>query len=166
MDKKLKYDVYLSIGMHGRQVASVLLQIGIAKMFCKKYGLTYYAPTDDEGLDQLSPSSIIDASPDIQRMKCYVTKDDQNVDRCRTLLLLTGNTSSSGTLWEMGRMFYKHKRPIIVVSPMMYHEKLTNYTTVKASYILETIEEAVITIKEILRRKKKCPTLKKVSERV
>lgn len=153
MKTKFRYDVYLAIGMHGRQVGNVLLQIGVAKAFCKKYKLTYYAPTDDEGLDNLPGSTIIDLKPDLDRMQWYVQKDDKHLDKCRTLLVLTGNTASSGTGWEMARMFYRNKRPIFIVSSKMYDGKLTNFTTVKASCIRPTIEDSIKSIKAKLRRK-------------
>lgn len=155
---KYKYDVYLACRMHFRQVGDVLLQTSIAKAFCKKYGLTYYCPGDDEGLATLARTSIIDPKPNLDDMTGYVNKDDANLDRCKFLLVLTGDTSSSGTAWEMGRMYYKNKRPIVIVAPKTYYGQLTNFTTIKASYIRPTIESAIWCIRSLIRGKVKCHT--------
>ena len=148
---KYKFDVYVALAMHGRKVGDILVQTFLAKAFCKKYGLSAYFPSEDEGLDKLDRDSLIDSKPDLDKMKWYVSKDDKNLDKCQTLLVLTGDNSSSGTGWEQGRMFYKHKRPIILVAPRMFYGKLTNFTTIKSSYIRPTIEEAVHCIANILR---------------
>jgi hypothetical protein len=140
----LKFDLYLAGAMHGRLGKEVLAERSAAKLVCRLQGITYYDPSEDESI---SPNKIIDLKPDIRKMKWFVTKDEYYVDRCRFLLVLTGDRSSSGTSWEMGRMFYRCKRPIVIVAPKMYRRLLTNFTTVKASKICDTVEEAVRWIK-------------------
>lgn len=138
--KKLKFDLYLSLSMHGRLGRDVINQSEEAKKFCKMYGVTFYSPCDDEIID---PRKVIDTVPNRRRMRHFVQKDDSHIDVCRALLLLTGDKSSSGTLWESGRMHYMHRRHVILVAPKMYHGQLANFSTIKARKILPDIESAV-----------------------
>ena len=105
--------------------------------------MSYYDPAADEGLDKLNKNAIIDSKPNLKLMRHYVKKDDSHLDRCYYLLVLTGDISSSGTAWEMGRHSYKNRRPIILVSPKQYMGSLVNFTTVKATKIYPSIFEAV-----------------------
>lgn len=143
MDSRKLYDVYLSLGMHSRPVGEVLAQMDSAKRLCDYYGLSYYAPTDDEGLEHLEFDAIIDHKPDLILMEHYVAKDDRKLDQCRSILVLTGDINSSGTLWEQARAFYKCEIPIALVAPLMSRGELTNFTTIKADFICATQEEAV-----------------------
>jgi len=136
----LKYDLYLSLGMHGRLGRDVIEQMEEAKKFCKMYNVSYYSPCDDEIID---PDKIIDAKPNMRRMRGFVRKDDQNIDLSRNLLLLTGDKSSSGTLWEAGRMRYLHRRHILLVAPKMYRKQLANFSTIKALKIFDDVETAI-----------------------
>lgn len=147
---KFKWDVYLAGAMHGRRVGDVLMERTLAKAFCKLYGLTYYCPAEDEGLNLLPRDAIIDLKPNLERMKWYVEKDDRHLDQCRVLLVLTGDRASSGTAWEMARMFYKCKRPIILVAPKMDRGELTNFTTIKSERIRPTQELAIHSIHQYL----------------
>jgi nucleoside 2-deoxyribosyltransferase len=138
--KRLKFDCYLSLGMHSRLGREVIEQTEEAKKFCKIYGVTYYSPCDDE---IIKPNAIIDAKPSMRRMRWFVDKDDAKIDVCRCVLILTGDKSSSGTLWEAGRMYYKHHRPVFLVAPRMYHKQLANFSTVKAARIFNDMESAI-----------------------
>jgi nucleoside 2-deoxyribosyltransferase len=140
MKKKLRFDVYLSLGMHGRLGRDVIEQIEEAKKLCKMYDVTYYAPTDDE---VVNPNAIIDSKPNMRRMRWFVAKDDGYIDVCRGILVLTGDRSSSGTLWEAGRMYYRHRRPVFLVAPRMYHRQLANFSTVKAAKVFNDMEQAI-----------------------
>jgi len=138
--KNLKYDLYLSLGMHGRLGRDVIEQMEEAKKFCKMYNVSYYSPCDDE---IINPDRIIDAKPNRRRMRGFVRKDDRNVDLSCTLLLLTGDKNSSGTLWEAGRMRYLNRRHVLLVAPKMYRNQLVNFSTIKALKIFDDIEPAV-----------------------
>lgn len=135
--------------MHGRLGKEVLAERSKAKLACKLQGVTYYDPAEDESI---SPSKIIDLKPNLRKMKWFVSKDDFHIDRCRMLLVLTGDTASAGTLWEAGRMHYKCHRPIVIVAPKMAAKQLVNFTTIKATKICETVDEAVKFIKKRLRK--------------
>jgi nucleoside 2-deoxyribosyltransferase len=153
--KKFRYDLYLSLGMHGRLGRDVIVQTEEAKKFCKLYNVSYYSPCDDEAVD---PRKIIDAKPNLRRMRWFVDKDDAHVDVCRNLLLLTGDKSSSGTLWEAGRMHYLNRRWVLLIAPKMYHKQLANFSTVKALKLFADVESAV---KWYAKNKRKLKTIPK-----
>jgi nucleoside 2-deoxyribosyltransferase len=138
--RKLQFDLYLSLGMHGRLGRDVIEQVEEAKKYCKMYDVSYYSPCDDE---IIKPNEIIDARPNLRRMRWFVEKDDGHVDVCRALLILTGDKSSSGTLWEAARMYYKNHRPVFLVAPKMYHHLLANFSTIKAHKIFSNTESAI-----------------------
>lgn len=138
--RNLRYDLYLSLGMHGRLGRDVIEQMEEAKKFCKMYKVSFYSPCDDEIID---PDKVIDAKPNRRRMSHFVRKDDFNVDLSRNLLLLTGDKSSSGTLWEAGRMRYLNRRHILLVAPKMYRNQLANFSTIKALKIFGDVESAI-----------------------
>lgn len=144
---KLIFDVYLSLAMHGRLGSDVLTQGENAVAICKKLGLTYYAPWSDE---IIKPNIIIDKKPNRKLMTSYVKKDDRHVDQCRTLLILTGDAASSGTLWEAGRMVYRNHRPIVAVAPRMCDGLLANFTTIKAAKLARSQKQALLWIKRRL----------------
>lgn len=148
MKKSLKWDCYLAGAMHKRLGRDVLAERENAKVICRQFDLTYYDPAQDE---MIKPHLVIDAKPNIKRMRSYVKKDFKNLDRCRAVIVLTGDTSSSGTAWEMARMYFKHRRPIILVAPRMYDRQLTNFTTVLATKICATQRQALSYLKRRLK---------------
>jgi nucleoside 2-deoxyribosyltransferase len=132
---KLKFDVYLAGAMHKRLGKDVLTERENAKAICRQLGLRYYDPAEDE---LIKPHLVIDAKPNLKRMKWYVRKDFKHLDQCRAIVVLTGDQSSSGTAWETARMYFKHRRPIILVAPRMFDRQLTNFTTVLVTKICAT----------------------------
>jgi len=140
MKKKLKFDTYLAGGMHGRLGRDVLNEREQARAICKELGLKPYDPA----LDEVIPTDkVIDAKPDLRRMRWFVDKDFKNLDKCKSITVLTGDKSSSGTAWEMARMFFKWKRPIILIAPKMYDKRLCNFTTILATKICATQLQAL-----------------------
>lgn len=137
---KLVYDCYLAGAMHGRLGRDVLTERENARNICKQLGLRPYDPSEDENV---KPHQIIDAKPNIKRMKGFVKKDFHNLDRCKAVIVLTGDKSSSGTAWEMARMYYRHRRPIVLVAPRMYDRQLVNFTTILATKICATQLQAL-----------------------
>jgi len=135
MATKALYDCYLAGAMHKRLGRDVLAERDNAKIICKQLGLTYYDPAEDE---LIKSNSIIDGKPDIRLMRLFVKKDFKNLDKCKSIVVLTGDRSSAGTAWEMGRMYFKHRRPIVLVAPSMYDRQLTNFSTVLATKVCAT----------------------------
>ncbi len=154
---KFKYDVYLAGAMHGRRVCDVLTERQVAKDYCDYYKLSYYDPAGDEGLEKLNPESLITSCPTVEVMRHYVAKDDANLDRCRVLLVLTGDINSSGTAWEMARQYYKNKRPIFLVSKLHLEGQIVNFTSIKAGNIHSSIPIAVVSIDHYLKGERQCP---------
>lgn len=145
---KLIYDCYLAGAMHGRVGREVLTERENARNICKQLGLKPYDPSEDEFV---KPHQIIDAKPSLSRMKFFVKKDFYNLDRCRAVVVLTGDKSSSGTAWEMARMYFKHKRPIVLVAPRMYDRQLVNFTTILATKVCATQLQALRWLKRNLK---------------
>lgn len=131
----LVYDCYLAGAMHKRLGRDVLAEREKAKSICKQLGITYYDPSEDE---LINPHLVIDAKPNIKLMKHYVKKDFRNLDKCRSIVVLTGDTASSGSMWEAARMYFKWHRPLVLVAPRMYDRQLTNFSTVLATKICAT----------------------------
>lgn len=146
--KKLTFDVYLAGAMHGRLGKDVLQERENARNICKELGLKPYDPSEDEFV---KAHQIIDVKPNLKCMKQFVEKDFKNLDRCKAIVVLTGDKSSAGTAWEMARMHYKHKRPIILVAPRMYDKMMVNFTTILATKICATQLQALKWLKRRLR---------------
>lgn len=138
-----RYDIYLAGAMHSRSVGEVLAERLSARRLCDMYDLSVYDPASDEGLDQLSHGALIDAAPDLDKMHSYVLKDEKHLGKCRALLVLTGDRSSSGTAWEMALAHYELNIPIFLVAPRMARKELVNFTTIKADFICGTQAEAI-----------------------
>lgn len=138
-----KYDVYLAGAMHTRPVGEVVAERERARNYCDMYEVTYYDPSLDEGLERLEPGSLIDAKPNIELMQHYVHKDEENLEKCKAILVLTGDKSSAGVGWELAKAYYELGIPIFLVAPKMATGQLVNFTTIKADFICETQEEAV-----------------------
>jgi len=130
--------------MHKRLGRDVLTERENAKTICRQLELRYYDPAEDE---LIKPHLVIDAKPNIKHMRWYVTKDFKNLDRCKAIVVLTGDSSSSGTAWEMARMYFKHRRPIVLVAPRMFDRQLTNFTTVLATKVCATQRQALAYVK-------------------
>ena len=132
---KLVFDCYLAGAMHKRLGRDVLAERENAKSICRQLKLSYYDPAEDE---LIKPHLVIDAKPNIHLMRQYVTKDFKNLDKCKAIVVLTGDNASSGSLWEAARMHFKWRRPVILVAPRMYDKQLTNFSTVLATKICAT----------------------------
>jgi hypothetical protein len=141
---KLKFDVYLAGAMHKRLGKDVLAERENAKTICRQLGLKYYDPAEDE---LIKPHAIIDAKPNMRRMKWFVKKDFKHLDQCKAIVVLTGDSASAGSNWEMARMYFKHRRPIILIAPRMFDRQLTNFSTVLATKICATQKQAFVYLK-------------------
>lgn len=134
--------------MHKRLGRDVLTERENAKAICKQLELKYYDPAEDE---LIKPHLVIDAKPNLKQMKWYVAKDFKHLDRCRAIVVLTGDSASAGSNWEMARMYFRHKRPVILVAPRMYDKQLTNFSTVLATKICATQKQAFYYLKRRLK---------------
>lgn len=139
--------VYLSGKMGGLIVRDVLAMRAKAVELCKKLGLSWYDPAASEGLEALDPDGKIDLSIDYNTMVEYVRKDDGNLDSCTVVLVLTGDTCSDGTWWEMARAYYMLSIPIVLVAPKRATGELMGFSNVKTPYIFETLEGALVFIR-------------------
>lgn len=151
MKPKLLYDAYVAGAMHGRLGKDVLAERETARNIGKQLGLKLYDPAEDE---LVKPHVIIDSKPNMKLMKWFVKKDFYNLDRCRAVVVLTGDRSSSGTAWEVARMYFKWGRPIILVAPKMYDKQLINFSSVLATKICATQLQAFKWLAKSLKTKR------------
>lgn len=143
MDSRKTFDLYIAGAMHNRPVGEVVAEREKARNYCEMYDLSYYDPSLDEGLEHLAQDALIDAKPDLALMQHYVHKDETNLEKCRALLVLTGDKSSAGTAWEMAKAYYDLNIPIFLIAPKMARLELVNFTTIKADFVCATQEEAI-----------------------
>lgn len=132
--------VYLAGAMGGRLGAEVLEERYVATKLLEEADIEVYDPAADENIDA---ATVIDLKLDYLTMKKYVAKDEFAIMNSHVLLVLTGDTSSNGTGWEMGLAHYKLGIPVILVAPKRVYEGLMGFSNVKADALFATIEEAV-----------------------
>lgn len=137
--KRTSWDVYIAGSMMGRLGRDVMNERAHARKLCEQLGLSYYDPSLDEAI---TPDEVMDTDPSMRRMRWFVEKDFRHLDRCRALIDLNGDRSSSGKGWECARMVFKHKRPIVLVAPRMCDRSLVNFSTILATKVCATQGEA------------------------
>jgi nucleoside 2-deoxyribosyltransferase len=106
--------VYLAGKMGGRLGSDVLNERLTAAEACDDAGVEYSDPAANEHIE---PSKVVDLKMDYLTMKAFVAKDEYAIRNCDVLLVLTGDTSSEGTAWEMGLAHFELKIPVILVAP-------------------------------------------------
>lgn len=112
MATKFLWDVYLAGGITGRKQKAIMQERFRARMNCVRFGLSYYDPAQRE---VLGVKKKVDTRPSHNSISKYVKRDNWAVDRCRSLVNLTGDIPTIGGGWEMARMLFINKRPTIAV---------------------------------------------------
>lgn len=136
-----RFKVYLAGKMGGRPSSEVLAERDRAIAACEARNLAYIDPAFNEGLqDTLAP---VDLQSTYLTMKNYVAKDEYAISQCQALLVLTGDTPSDGTGWEMGLAHFKLHIPVVMVAPKRASGQLMGFGNIKADAIFATVEEAV-----------------------
>jgi nucleoside 2-deoxyribosyltransferase len=131
--------VYLAGKMGGREGHEVLHERRRAELACIAAGVEYIDPARGENID---PSRPVDLNMDYLTMKAFVAKDEHAIRNVDVLLVLTGDTPSEGTGWEMGLAHFELHIPIVMVSPLRVKGKLMGFSNIKVDAIFETVEEA------------------------
>lgn len=140
--------VYLAGKMAGRPGNEVIQERYLAKRLLGLSGVGFYDPAANEDIrDDATP---VDVRMEFDVMRNFVLKDENAIDHCDALLVLTGDTPSDGTLWECGRAFYHRRIPVILVAPKRFSGEYMGFSNIKASAIFATVEEAVDYIAENL----------------
>lgn len=111
------FDVYIAGAMTGRSIWEVNAERAVAQALLCSMGLTFYDPSDDEGLELKDPDSLITNAFDQTKMKEYVSKDLAAVSNCRAVLNITGDLASDGTNWEMAYAVWQRRIPVHIVAP-------------------------------------------------
>lgn len=130
--------VYLAGKMGGRLGRDVINERAAAAFACADSGLQYVDPAAGEGIEQ---DRVVDLSMDYLQMKSFVEKDEYAVRGCDALIVLTGDTPSEGTGQEIALAHFLHK-PIVMVAPKRRRGELVGFWNIKASKIVDTVEEA------------------------
>jgi hypothetical protein len=146
-----RYDIYICLAMTGRKVREVLLDCAETKALLSAYGLSFYCPADDEGLEKLDPESVISNAFDEERMRRYVTKDLAAVGNSRALLNVTGDRQSDGCLWEMAFATFHRFIPVHIVAPQRVTKAKMSFTNILVDRCHETLGEAVFALSEKLK---------------
>lgn len=148
-----KTDIYLAGSMTGRKVSQVLLERAEAKALLSAYGLTWYDPADNEGLEELEGDAIISNAFDLPKMKKFVTKDLAAVANSRAVLNINGDMSSEGALWEMAFAVFHRFVPVHIVAPQRVIQAKMTFTNILVDGLHETLQEAVFALNEVLKEK-------------
>lgn len=130
--------VYLAGRMGGRLGRDVLWERQRAVKACLANDLV---PVDPAASELIDPNKIVDLNMGYDEMKAFVAKDEWAVRQCDALIVLTGDTPSEGTGDELRTASMLHK-PIVIVSPRRVHNGYMGFWNIRASKIVETVEEA------------------------
>ena len=140
--------VYLAGKMGGRLGADVLAERGKAIRACKKAGVGYIDPAENENI---SPDAVVDLAMSFEQMRRFVSKDEYAIRQCDVILVLTADTPSEGTGIEIGLALALHM-PVVLVSPKRVAGTLMGFWSCKADAMFNTVEEAVKYIADTYRR--------------
>ena len=133
--------VYLSGKMGGRTGHEVKAERAYAIELCLEHGLTPIDPGKNEHIQDTNEPISLQCTHTV--MKSFVAKDNYAVDNSDVVLVLTGDTTSDGTWFEMGRAIYKCHIPVVMVAPKRAAGELVGFSNIMADAIFSTIEEAV-----------------------
>lgn len=137
--------VYLAGKMGGRLGAEVLAERARARTACAVNEIAYIDPAEGENIEQ---HKTIDLKLDYITMKSFVAKDEYAIRSCDALLVLTGDTPSEGTGWEMGLAHFELHIPIVMVAPKRCRGELMGFSNIKVDAMFSTVEEAAEFIAE------------------
>ncbi len=141
-----RYTVYLAGKMGGRSAKEVRYERARAAEACAKHGIEFIDPAANEQLPW--GDTIIDLEMDHATMKNFVAKDEHAISKCNALLVLTGDTPSDGTGWEMGYATFALGIPVFMVAPRRCSGSLMGFGNIKATSLHPTVEDAVEFIAE------------------
>lgn len=133
------FKVYLAGKMQGRRGSEVIAERDAAVDACRASGLF---PIDPAASEYIEPAFLVDMSMPYDQMKSYVEKDEYAVRNCDAVIVLTGDTPSEGTGCELMLAWTLYK-PVVLVAPKRLRGELMGFWNVKASKIVETVQDAV-----------------------
>lgn len=144
----MAFRVYLSGSMAGRSPDQVKAERDHASELFKKAGMMAVDPGAAEKklwkkgkkarIALKFPRPIIDA---------FVKEDLWLIRRCDALLVMTGDTPSDGTWWEMAYA-EKIEIPIIMVAPRRAYGELVGWSNIKVKHIVDDLPSAIRLIKK------------------
>ena len=132
--------VYLSGKMGNRTGKDVLQERKEAVALCHDNNIYPVDPASTEFIED--SDKLIDLSMDFVTMKNFVAKDLHSMLMCDVVLVLTGDTPSDGTWWEMG-VAKAEGIPVIMVCPKRVSGGLMGFSNILVDAMFSTVEEAV-----------------------
>ena len=144
----MAFRIYLSGSMAGRSPDQVKAERDHASEQFKKAGMMAVDPGAAEKklwkkgkkarIALKFPRPIIDA---------FVKEDLWLIRRCDALLVMTGDTPSDGTWWEMAYA-EKIEIPIVMIAPRRAYGELVGWSNIKVKYIVDDLPSAIRLIKK------------------
>ena len=133
--------VYLSGKMGGRTGHDVMVERRRAIELCLEHNLQPLDPGKNEHIQDTD--ELISLRVDYPTMKQFVAKDNYAVDHSDVVLVLTGDSTSDGTWYEIGRATYHCHIPVVMVAPKRVSGELVGFSNIMVDAMFSTIEEAV-----------------------
>jgi len=149
-----QYSVYIAGSMTGRKIKDVLFERAETKALLSAYGLTWYDPADNEGLEAKNGEDVISNAFDLPRMKSFVSKDLAAVSHSRAVLNINGDLASEGATWEMSFAVYHRFIPVHIVAPKRLSGAKMTFTNVLVDGIHATLNDAIFALNENLKEEK------------
>lgn len=144
---KVTERVYLSGKMGGLPVGEIIAKRMEARTICDRLGLEYFDPAQREGLYDMQTSKTIDMQTNRDTMIDFVYEDEAGLDGCTVCLVLTGDTPSDGSWWEMCKAYYRLNIPVVMVAPQRVRGEIMGFSNIKVANIFSTIEGALVFIR-------------------
>jgi len=138
--------------MEGRPYNEVAEERNLAKKLFTSEGFAVCDPLRHKHVQLKEGKTVMDLAKASFEVQQIVARDEADIRASDGLLVLTGDTPSSGTWFEFAFAHYVVKIPVVVVAPklrdrMNKKEAAFEWTGAKASKVVSSIEEAVVVFK-------------------
>jgi len=152
----MSYRLYLSGSMQGRIPEQVREERKLAVKELGHYGIFGVDPgAKEQKLWSNRKGSKISLAYPRKIIEAFVIQDLWLIRRCDALLVMTGDTPSDGTWWEMS--YAKQIGiPVVMIAPRRAAGKLMGWSNILADYVVADLHGAIKVI-----RKKLVPVVEK-----
>lgn len=145
--KHVSFRTYLSGSMANRLVEHVTAERHLAINLCAKAGMYAVDPADSEQkLWKPGKKAKISTKFPPKVMQAFVRRDKYLIRHCDALLVMTGDTPSDGTWWEMA---YAHQIgiPIIMIAPKRQSGQIMGWSNFLVDDLVSDLTTAIRLIK-------------------
>ena len=153
-DRDDQVQIYVSGALTGRKVVEVKRERTWVKMLLTQAGFQPVDPFLRHFPDGI-PTTLLDCSVDgefVKRLglseKQIVEQDKKLLQDCDAVLIITGDTITSGTWLEFGYARYRLGIPVVVVS-----QNPSTWTTAEATHVAGNVDEAISWLREFFGRR-------------